>query len=396
MKVLSNAIFFQCVALTSALCGCSNTPQNFGNRAAFMSQSSTGGALGTGTTIIVKGKFFANTFEGAPVNTYTGELQSLVALDPQQQQAVNPYQQQQQQVQMQNQLMQQLISGTSGTIDINPFADMGLNLRQIPVATSDAGVHLDIKPATASGTSGKSGRLYLTAFDGAGIENFRLKLNNVVGGLNSLLMSPSLPDSPTEAFVMLSDGTIYAAGAQYPGSDGMVYLGTPTKEDEETGLDPNLYKDTPGYIYLQLVYVGVDQSATDPTDDTSTTGTTNNTAGNTGTTPNNGNSTTPTTTTPTFVADIWPIIESNNCLSCHDGSNASRLTLEAGSPGNSYARMTGLAGLLDTANPENSSLLQKITDGNGVSHAGDKLIADTSSTTYQTILSWIKAGAPLQ
>ena len=104
---------------------------------------------------------------------------------------------------------------------------------------------------------------------------------------------------------------------------------------------------------------------------------------NTTTTPVDTN----TTTTPSLPAisfsnDVLPILNTK-CASCHGNSGNFSIT-------NSTTPYAGVIPFVDTANPTNSSLLQK---GSGSTGHGGGIIISTDSVEYATVRDWIAAGA---
>ncbi|QOP42521.1 hypothetical protein FJR45_00535 [Sulfurimonas sediminis] len=93
-----------------------------------------------------------------------------------------------------------------------------------------------------------------------------------------------------------------------------------------------------------------------------------------------------TTTSPlptiSFANDVLPILN-NNCASCHGNSGNFSIT-------NSTTPYAGVTPFVDTANPTNSSLLQK---GSGSTGHGGGIIINIDSVEYTTVRDWIAAGA---
>ena len=141
-----------------------------------------------------------------------------------------------------------------------------------------------------------------------------------------------------------------------------------------------------------------------------TTGTGTTGAGTTGTTGTGttGTGTTGTGTTgtasanPTWVTDVFPLFQNTlSCKACHQpgmigtttptpGGGTSRMILTLVSA-TDYTQITK-SGLINTASPASSVLLQNATGG--LTHGGGAVLA-TSSAQYQTLLNWITAGAPM-
>ncbi len=101
---------------------------------------------------------------------------------------------------------------------------------------------------------------------------------------------------------------------------------------------------------------------------------------------------------PSFVNDVVPVLTRQGCNqgSCHGkgaGQNGFRLSLRGYAPEQDHRSLTREfdARRIDPTDPERSLLLTKPTGR--VPHEGGKLFA-ASSREYDTLLAWIKAGAP--
>lgn len=94
---------------------------------------------------------------------------------------------------------------------------------------------------------------------------------------------------------------------------------------------------------------------------------------------------TPTVAPPSFTDDVKPLL--SPCTGCHASGAASTAWLYDGGAQAYEQVMTKV----NVAAPEESLLLVKASGGG--SHGGGTFYS-TSSTSYQTILSWIEAGAP--
>ena len=99
-----------------------------------------------------------------------------------------------------------------------------------------------------------------------------------------------------------------------------------------------------------------------------------------------------------FRLDVMPIFMKHGCNngSCHGaarGKDGFMLSLFGYDPAGDYHRLTrAIVGRrVDLAVPEKSLMLEKVT--NAVPHTGGKLF-DTTHDDYQTLLRWLKAGAP--
>jgi hypothetical protein len=99
-----------------------------------------------------------------------------------------------------------------------------------------------------------------------------------------------------------------------------------------------------------------------------------------------------------FRLDVMPIFMKHGCNngSCHGaarGKDGFMLSLFGYDPAGDYYRLTRaiIGRRVDLAVPEKSLLLEKTT--NVVPHTGGKLF-DTNHDDYQTLLRWLKAGAP--
>ncbi|MCB9882341.1 MAG: DUF1553 domain-containing protein [Planctomycetes bacterium] len=100
-----------------------------------------------------------------------------------------------------------------------------------------------------------------------------------------------------------------------------------------------------------------------------------------------------------FHRDVLPILTRNGCNAggCHGsaaGKNGFRLSLFGFDPKLDHARLTReeFGRRLDTAHPDRSLMLQKATAS--VSHKGGQLF-EPGSRSYDELLRWIEAGAPL-
>jgi len=105
---------------------------------------------------------------------------------------------------------------------------------------------------------------------------------------------------------------------------------------------------------------------------------------NTNTNTNTNRNTSTASNKKSFSADVMPILESK-CKICHGTNGNYRVTDAAGT----YSNLTTNS-FIDTATPTNSRLLQKAT--NTINHNPGQIF-NTSSTEYQTILTWITEGA---
>ena len=101
---------------------------------------------------------------------------------------------------------------------------------------------------------------------------------------------------------------------------------------------------------------------------------------------------------PSFVNDVQPVLTRFGCNmgACHGklaGQNGFKLSLRAYAPEQDFAALTRDEGnrRISRVAPEDSLLLTK--PAGKTPHAGGKLLA-TDSRAYQTLLAWIKAGAP--
>lgn len=99
-----------------------------------------------------------------------------------------------------------------------------------------------------------------------------------------------------------------------------------------------------------------------------------------------------------FIRDVMPIFTKAGCNTggCHGssrGKDGFRLSLFGFDPESDYFRLTreAIARRVNLAFPEESLLLEKST--NRVPHTGGKLFTPESDS-YQTLLAWLKAGAP--
>jgi hypothetical protein len=99
-----------------------------------------------------------------------------------------------------------------------------------------------------------------------------------------------------------------------------------------------------------------------------------------------------------FRLDVMPIFMKHGCNngSCHGaarGKDGFNLSLFGFDPAGDYFRLTrAIVGRrVDLAVPEKSLMLEKVTGA--VPHTGGKLF-DTTHDDYQTLLRWLKAGAP--
>src|SRR5262249_37018770 len=99
-----------------------------------------------------------------------------------------------------------------------------------------------------------------------------------------------------------------------------------------------------------------------------------------------------------FRLDVMPIFMKHGCNngSCHGaarGKDGFNLSLFGFDPAGDYFRLTrAIVGRrVDLAVPEKSLMLEKVTAA--VPHTGGKLF-DTTHDDYQTLLRWLKAGAP--
>ena len=103
----------------------------------------------------------------------------------------------------------------------------------------------------------------------------------------------------------------------------------------------------------------------------------------------NGNCTLSTNTTgKKFSTDVFPILETSCTISCHSSTGiASTTTFIVSDISTTY---TGVKTLVDTLNPSSSKFLLKAIAQE--SHSGGKVF-DTTSTQYNTILTWITEGA---
>lgn len=94
---------------------------------------------------------------------------------------------------------------------------------------------------------------------------------------------------------------------------------------------------------------------------------------------------------PTFTVDVKPILAGCAGGGCHnstDGTVGIPVYFDETEADDLYRRVRARVDLLD---PENSLLLRKPT--NGALHGGGPVLA-TDSAPYNTILNWIRAGAP--
>ena len=99
-----------------------------------------------------------------------------------------------------------------------------------------------------------------------------------------------------------------------------------------------------------------------------------------------------------FQLDVMPVFMKHGCNngSCHGaarGKDGFMLSLFGYDPAGDYYRLTrAIVGRrVDLAVPEKSLLLEKTTGA--VAHTGGKLF-DTNHDDYNTLLRWLKAGAP--
>jgi hypothetical protein len=99
-----------------------------------------------------------------------------------------------------------------------------------------------------------------------------------------------------------------------------------------------------------------------------------------------------------FRLDVMPVFMKHGCNngSCHGaakGKDGFMLSLFGYDPAGDYHRLTRqiVGRRVDLASPAKSLMLEKTT--NAVPHTGGKLF-DTNHDDYQTILRWLKAGAP--
>lgn len=99
-----------------------------------------------------------------------------------------------------------------------------------------------------------------------------------------------------------------------------------------------------------------------------------------------------------FIRDVMPVFTKAGCNTggCHGssrGKDGFRLSLFGFDPESDYFRLTreAIARRVNLAFPEESLLLEKST--NRVPHTGGKLFTPDSDS-YQTLLAWLKAGAP--
>jgi hypothetical protein len=99
-----------------------------------------------------------------------------------------------------------------------------------------------------------------------------------------------------------------------------------------------------------------------------------------------------------FRLDVMPVFMKHGCNngSCHGaarGKDGFHLSLFGFDPAGDYFKLTRqiVGRRVDLAVPEQSLLLEKTTGG--VPHTGGKLF-DTKHADYQTLLRWLKAGAP--
>jgi hypothetical protein len=83
----------------------------------------------------------------------------------------------------------------------------------------------------------------------------------------------------------------------------------------------------------------------------------------------------------TFSTSIQPIFNAD-CLPCHRSGGIQEPFLSEGS---AYVSLTS-NGYIDTDNPEQSLLIEKLNESSHKSY--------TTSTNVELILEWIKAGAP--
>ena len=103
--------------------------------------------------------------------------------------------------------------------------------------------------------------------------------------------------------------------------------------------------------------------------------------------------------TVSFESDVMPILTKVGCNtgSCHGaarGKDGFRLSLFGYDPGGDYQRITREIGIrrINLAVPDQSLMLLKATGS--VQHSGGKRI-DVGSKHYNTLLTWLKAGAPI-
>ncbi len=103
--------------------------------------------------------------------------------------------------------------------------------------------------------------------------------------------------------------------------------------------------------------------------------------------------------TVSFERDVMPILTKVGCNtgSCHGaarGKDGFRLSLFGYDPGGDYQRITREIGIrrINLAVPDQSLVLLKATGS--VQHSGGKKI-DVGSKHYQTLLTWLQAGAPV-
>ncbi|OGQ94809.1 MAG: hypothetical protein A2284_15155 [Deltaproteobacteria bacterium RIFOXYA12_FULL_61_11] len=363
------------ITAMTAVLSCSNQPLEGYSSAPFMSQNQDT----FGDTLAIKGKFFAYTFEQAPPNEYTGELsfvklyngayaQPNTTLTSAQNSTYGyqgyglPYQ-------------QQMLSD-------DPFLSMTQNLHEQVLETPESGAYYDLDPA---GVTSSGGRLYITSYDNKGIENFRLVVNMVNQGMNSLLYSPDQPDFPVEAYLRLPDGRIYAAGADILGTDGTIYLDPAQREqDVEQLLNP--FQDTKGYFFLQMRLVDQGPSSLDEEEPAATVDTP---------------ATTPTTTTPTttdsgtrFTTHVLPALRQADCTRCHNSTeNAGNLSFNLDDPEDAYYKLKSYITADDQTNPERSMLIRLLMVGSDLTHGGEKPIVDEQSALYDTLYWWIADGS---
>ena len=99
-----------------------------------------------------------------------------------------------------------------------------------------------------------------------------------------------------------------------------------------------------------------------------------------------------------FRLDVMPVFMKHGCNngSCHGaarGKDGFMLSLFGYDPAGDYFRLTRqmVGRRVDLATPEKSLMLEKVTGA--VPHTGGKLF-DTKHDDYQTLLRWLKAGAP--
>jgi hypothetical protein len=92
-----------------------------------------------------------------------------------------------------------------------------------------------------------------------------------------------------------------------------------------------------------------------------------------------------------YATDVHPIWAARNCTACHGAAGGLDLS---GNAAATFAAVT--AGRVDVGNPPASLILTEplAAGAGGTAHGGGDFFLDTMDADYQTILSWIMAGAP--